>query len=66
GPRVQPELWSVAVMKKMFDILLPGGRLVTYCAQGQFRRNLREAGFLTHKLEGPKGKREMTLALKPE
>ncbi|MBK9191695.1 MAG: tRNA (5-methylaminomethyl-2-thiouridine)(34)-methyltransferase MnmD [Crocinitomicaceae bacterium] len=66
GPRIQPELWSAAMMQKMFNMLLPGGRLVTYCAQGQFRRNLREAGFTTHKLEGPKGKREMTLALKPE
>jgi len=66
GPRVQPELWSTSVMQKMYNVLQPGGRFVTYCAQGQFRRNLREAGFTTHKLEGPKGKREMTLALKPE
>jgi tRNA U34 5-methylaminomethyl-2-thiouridine-forming methyltransferase MnmC len=39
--------------------------LVSYCAQGQFRRNLRAAGWLTEKLPGPPGKREMTRARKP-
>ncbi|MFM8489528.1 MAG: MnmC family methyltransferase, partial [Bacteroidota bacterium] len=34
------------------------------CAQGQFRRNLRSAGFSTERLPGPPGKREMTRAIK--
>jgi tRNA U34 5-methylaminomethyl-2-thiouridine-forming methyltransferase MnmC len=64
GPKVQPALWSADLLRKMYDALVPGGRLVTYCAQGQFRRNLREAGFRTERRPGPPGKREMTVAHK--
>lgn len=64
GPKIQPDLWSAALMKKMFDAIEPQGKLVTYCAQGQFRRNLREAGFTIQRLPGPKGKREITSATK--
>jgi tRNA U34 5-methylaminomethyl-2-thiouridine-forming methyltransferase MnmC len=39
--------------------------LVTYCAKGQFKRNLKSAGYLIEALPGPKGKREMTRAIKP-
>jgi tRNA U34 5-methylaminomethyl-2-thiouridine-forming methyltransferase MnmC len=64
GPKIQPALWSTAMLLKMYDALVPGGKLVTYCAQGQFRRNLREAGFRTERRPGPPGKREMTVAHK--
>lgn len=64
GPRVQPELWSVPVLKKMFESLHAPGRLVTYCAQGQFKRNLKAAGFGVLNVPGPPGKREMTIGLK--
>ncbi|MGB1101998.1 MAG: tRNA (5-methylaminomethyl-2-thiouridine)(34)-methyltransferase MnmD [Crocinitomicaceae bacterium] len=64
GPRVQPELWSVPVLKKMFESLHAPGRLVTYCAQGQFKRNLKAAGFEVLNVPGPPGKREMTIGLK--
>lgn len=64
GPKIQPELWSAHVMKKMHQLLIPEGKLVTYCAQGQFRRNLKEAGFRVERLPGPKGKREITSATK--
>jgi tRNA U34 5-methylaminomethyl-2-thiouridine-forming methyltransferase MnmC len=37
---------------------------VTYCAQGEFKRTLKKAGFQVEKLQGPPGKREMTRALK--
>ncbi len=63
GPRVQKDLWSVEILKKMQTILKPSGILVTYCAQGQFRRNLIEAGFTYEVLPGPPGKREMTRAI---
>jgi tRNA U34 5-methylaminomethyl-2-thiouridine-forming methyltransferase MnmC len=66
GPGAQQELWEAVMMDKMFKILSPGGLLVTYCAQGQFRRNLKQAGFTVEKIPGPPGKREMTRALKPE
>jgi tRNA U34 5-methylaminomethyl-2-thiouridine-forming methyltransferase MnmC len=40
------------------------GILVTYCAQGAFKRALKNVGFKVEALPGPIGKREMTRALK--
>jgi tRNA U34 5-methylaminomethyl-2-thiouridine-forming methyltransferase MnmC len=65
GPKVQPDLWSLAAMEFVTGLLKPGGMLVTYCAQGQFRRNLRELDLKVQSLPGPPGKREMTRAFKP-
>lgn len=65
GPRAQPDMWEVPVFEGMYRALKPGGKLVTYCAQGQFRRNLKAAGFDWERLDGPPGKREMTMAVKP-
>ncbi len=64
APQFQPDLWDYPQMQKLYDSLAPGGTLVTYCAQGQFRRNLKQAGFTVNKVAGPKGKREITLATK--
>lgn len=65
GPRVQPELWTDAVFSKLNSLSKPGGYLVTYCAQGQVRRNMIAAGYTVEKLPGPPGKREMLRAQKP-
>ncbi|MDO7884946.1 tRNA (5-methylaminomethyl-2-thiouridine)(34)-methyltransferase MnmD [Hymenobacter cheonanensis] len=65
APEKQPELWTEDVFTKLYAAAAPGAVLVSYCAQGQFRRNLRAAGWLTEKLPGPPGKREMTRARKP-
>ncbi len=65
APEKQPELWTEVVFAKLYAAAAPGAVLVSYCAQGQFRRNLRAAGWLTEKLPGPPGKREMTRARKP-
>ncbi|MGI4759310.1 MAG: tRNA (5-methylaminomethyl-2-thiouridine)(34)-methyltransferase MnmD [Janthinobacterium lividum] len=65
APEKQPELWTEDVFAKLYVAAAPGAVLVSYCAQGQFRRNLRAAGWLTEKLPGPPGKREMTRARKP-
>lgn len=65
GPETQPELWDLPTMQQMYSSLVPGGMLVTYCAQGQFKRNLKSAGFVVETLPGPPGKREMTRAVKP-
>jgi tRNA U34 5-methylaminomethyl-2-thiouridine-forming methyltransferase MnmC len=62
GPHAQPELWEASVFKHLSKFMNLGGVLVTYCAQGQFKRNLREAGFEVTRLPGPPGKREMTRA----
>ena len=64
GPRVQSELWTEAVLGKMYLGLKQDGFLVTYCAQGQFKRNLKSVGFEVECVPGPPGKREMTLAFK--
>jgi tRNA U34 5-methylaminomethyl-2-thiouridine-forming methyltransferase MnmC len=65
APDKQPELWTEDIFTKLYAAAAPGAVLVSYCAQGQFRRNLRAAGWLTEKLPGPPGKREMTRARKP-
>ena len=64
APEKQPELWTEAVFRQLYAAAAPGAVLVSYCAQGQFRRNLRAAGWLTERLPGPLGKREMTRAVK--
>lgn len=64
GYRVQPELWSTALFKKMYDALKPNGILVTYAARGVVKRSMIEVGFTVEKLAGPPGKREMFRARK--
>ena len=64
GPRVQPELWGVKILRKMYDALVDGGILVTYCAKGTVKRALKEVGFTIESIDGPPGKREMTRAKK--
>lgn len=65
GPRVQPNMWTVEKLAVVERLLVPGGVLVTYCAQGQFRRNLKSLGMHWESIPGPPGKREMTRAVKP-
>jgi tRNA U34 5-methylaminomethyl-2-thiouridine-forming methyltransferase MnmC len=64
APQAQPELWTVAVFEHMYAALRPDGVLVTYCAQGEFKRSLKKAGFTVEALQGPPGKREMTRAFR--
>lgn len=65
GPRVQPELWTAEIFQQVYNWMAPGGVLVTYCAKGQVKRDLKTVGFLVESLPGPPGKREMTRAVKP-
>ena len=62
APNAQPELWGKEIFDKMYDLLAPGGILVTYCSKGDVRRNMIAAGFAVEKLQGPPGKREMLRA----
>lgn len=64
GPRAQEEMWQLKYFQQLFEALTPGGMLVTYCAKGQVKRDLRAAGFEVEALPGPPGKREMTRAWK--
>ncbi len=64
GPRVQEGMWTQEIFQKLFNALKHEGILVTYCAKGQVKRDLKTVGFLVEPLPGPPGKREMTRALK--
>lgn len=64
GPRAQEAMWHSSILKKMYDMLKPNGTLVTYCAKGQVKRDLKALGFTIESVPGPPGKREMTLAHK--
>jgi tRNA U34 5-methylaminomethyl-2-thiouridine-forming methyltransferase MnmC len=66
SPEVQPELWTLEIFSKLFCLMRPGAIMVTYCAKGNVRRNMKEAGFEVERLPGPKGKREMIRASKPD
>ena len=65
APGKQPEVWHKSLLQKMFTGLKPTGMLVTYCAQGQFKRDLHAVGFSLETLPGPPGKKEMVRARKP-
>ncbi len=63
SPATNPELWTVEVYEKVKQLLVSGGRLVSYCVNGQVRRGLIEAGFQVDRLPGPPGgKREVLVA----
>ena len=64
GARVQPELWTEAIFKLMYNALKPNGVLVTYSAKGSVRRAMQTVGFTVERLPGPPGKREMLRATK--
>jgi tRNA U34 5-methylaminomethyl-2-thiouridine-forming methyltransferase MnmC len=60
APSKQPELWSLENFEKVFGWMKNEGVIVSYCASGQFKRNLKSAGFFVETLPGPPGKKEMT------
>ncbi|WP_452221146.1 tRNA (5-methylaminomethyl-2-thiouridine)(34)-methyltransferase MnmD [Lacinutrix salivirga] len=64
GPRVQPELWTEAIFKLMYNALKTNGVLVTYSAKGSVRRAMQAVGFTVERTDGPPGKREMLRAVK--
>lgn len=64
APSKQAELWTESALQIVYEALSPSGVLVTYCAQGQFKRNLKAVGFEVQTLPGPRGKKEMVRAVK--
>ena len=64
APSKQPEMWSFEILKKVSDSMAENGLFVSYCSQGQFKRNLKELGFEIECPPGPFGKREITVAKK--
>lgn len=64
APEKQPELWTTESLRHVRELMTVGGILTTYCAKGQFRRDLAALGYTVEKLQGPPGgKREMTRAM---
>lgn len=64
APRKQAEIWHTDNLRKLYQAMKPGARLVTYTAQGQLRRDLKAVGFETSLEKGPPGKKEMIQAIK--
>lgn len=65
APSKQASVWDLEILKRLHGSMEQEAILVTYCASGQFKRNLATAGFEVQSLPGPPGKREMVRALKP-
>lgn len=64
APGVAPEMWQPVIFERLFKSMPLGAALVTFCAQGAFKRMLKETGFKVEALPGPPGKREMTRAIR--
>jgi tRNA U34 5-methylaminomethyl-2-thiouridine-forming methyltransferase MnmC len=64
APRKQPEMWTKELLEKTLQLLKKEGVFVTYCANGEFKRNLKSLGF---EPENPKGygrRKEITRVVK--
>ncbi len=59
APNKQAELWQLEVIERVSQMMNVGGVFVTYCAKGQFKRDLKAAGLAVETLQGPPGKKEM-------
>lgn len=65
APNVQPEMWTVDVFRAIHRAMRPGALLVTYCAKGDVKRAMREAGLVPKLVTGPPGKYKMIQARRP-
>jgi tRNA U34 5-methylaminomethyl-2-thiouridine-forming methyltransferase MnmC len=64
APNKQPEMWTLEILSKVSGALKSGGILVTYCAKGQLKRDLKALDLEISTLDGPPGKKEMVRAKK--
>lgn len=64
APDTQPELWTEAIFKRLYDTLSDDGVLVTYSAKGSVKEHLRSAGFTVQRRPGALGKHHMVRATK--
>lgn len=64
APNKQEDMWSPDIFLKIFQQCKPGAILVTYCAKGSVRRDLKAAGFSMERIPGPPGKKEMLRGIK--
>ena len=63
APNKQEEMWSIELLQNVANGMALNGCLVTYCAQGQLKRNLKSLGLEVETLPGPPGKKEMVRAI---
>ncbi|MCF1439176.1 MAG: tRNA (5-methylaminomethyl-2-thiouridine)(34)-methyltransferase MnmD, partial [Shewanella sp.] len=45
APNKQADVWALDNFRKCYELMQPDGLLVSYCANGQFKRDLKRAGF---------------------
>ncbi|MEQ8237789.1 MAG: tRNA (5-methylaminomethyl-2-thiouridine)(34)-methyltransferase MnmD [Cyclobacteriaceae bacterium] len=64
APSKQAALWDIENLRTCYQLLEPQGVLTTYCAQGQFKRNMAAVGFEVQTLPGALGKKEMVRGVK--
>ncbi len=62
APSKQPEMWELPMLNKVFRAMSRDSILVTYCAKGQVKRDLKSLGLVVETLLGPPGKKEMVRA----
>jgi len=62
APGKQPEMWEFQTLEHLARSIKAGGYLVTYCAKGQLKRDLKMLGFTVETLPGSPGKAEMVRA----
>ncbi|MDR0612018.1 MAG: tRNA (5-methylaminomethyl-2-thiouridine)(34)-methyltransferase MnmD [Dysgonamonadaceae bacterium] len=63
APDKQPGVWSSELFDRIFSSMNRGGIITTYCAKGNVRRMMQQAGFAVERIPGPPGKREMLRAV---
>lgn len=66
APAIQPAMWTLDVFRRIHRAMRPGAILVTYCAKGDVRRAMIQAGLMAERVQGPPGKHRMLKALRPE
>ncbi|MDR1895635.1 MAG: tRNA (5-methylaminomethyl-2-thiouridine)(34)-methyltransferase MnmD [Prevotellaceae bacterium] len=66
SPNVQPEMWTVEIFNKIYQLLNNKGILLTYSAKGIVKKALRNAGFKVVRLNGAGHKHHMLKAIKHE
>ncbi len=64
APDDAPDMWNDAIFRTLYASMVEGACLVSFCAKGHFKRVLKSLGFQVETLPGPKGKREMTRAIR--
>lgn len=64
APNKQEDMWSETIFQKVYNSMIVGGVLTTYCAKGSVRRTMQSVGFEVHRVPGPPMKREMLVAVK--